>query len=369
MRVLLLTKVDNGGAAWFLREALNANGHEARQVRFRESDYIGFPADLIQPDAAKLRALWSWADVIHVHDNAPFVPDAWWREGKPVVVTYHGTMYRDNPAKYDAEAHERGWLQTVATPDLTNLCPRWLPDTRPDYAPAGPYHGGEFRVCHAPTNRNRKGTDAVIRACKGLANVTLDVVESASHAACLERKRRAHLVVDQLTLGYGCNAIEAWQMGLPVISGAPADTLARVRAAVGFLPFALATNEIDIAGHILTLRDNPALYAGAVAVGSQCAERFHFYRAAAGIAVKWYEAAQRQPPWPRAGTDGHGLMLMRYIGGNMGKVPFTGSVTGLGYWFSAKEAVKYVDARDVPGLLAATVRRRDKMIPEFEIVK
>ena len=365
MKILLLTKVDNGGAAWFLREALNENGHEARQVRYRESDYIGYPADLIQPSETQLRAPWDWCDVVHVHDNAPFVPDAWWREGKPVVVTYHGTMYRDAPARYDQEAQARGWFQTVATPDLTNLCPRWLPDTRPHYQPAEPYRGGLFRVAHAPTNRNRKGTDAVIRACKDFVFVDLDVIENASHAECIERKRRAHLVVDQLTLGYGCNAIEAWQMGLPVVSGGPVDVLERVRANVGFLPFVLATNEAEIARHVLTLRDNPVLHAGACAIGGRCAELYHSYEAAAGIAVKWYEAAQKQPrPAPTSG-----LVLVRYIGGNVGKMSFTGAVTGLRYWFSATEAVKYVDARDVPGLLAATVRRRDKMVPEFEIDK
>ena len=33
------------------------------------------------------------------------------------------------------------------------------------------------------------------------------------------RKGRADVFVDQMILGYGCNAIEAWGMGIPVIAG------------------------------------------------------------------------------------------------------------------------------------------------------
>jgi hypothetical protein len=291
MKVLLLTKIDAGGSAWFLREALTQAGHEARQVRWRESDYIGYPADLIQPGEAKLRALWNWADVVHVHDTAPFIPCEWWREGRPTVITYHGSMYRDNPRKYRLEAIDRRWLQTVATPDLTNLCPRWMPDSRPAYAQAEPYAGGIFRVAHAPTNRYKKGTEAILIALDGMKGVELDVIEDISHDECIARKLEAHLVVDQTTLGYGCNAIEAWSMGLPVISGGDKGILRRVQACVGAMPFLVARNAREIAEQISAVMCDDRAYSHAVRIGRDCFEKHHSYQAVAAIAVKWYVEA------------------------------------------------------------------------------
>src|SRR6185295_20185445 len=47
----------------------------------------------------------------------------------------------------------------------------------------------------------------------------------------------ADIVFDQLAYGYGCNSIEAWGMGIPVISGADDWTLARMASEWPAIPF------------------------------------------------------------------------------------------------------------------------------------
>ena len=72
----------------------------------------------------------------------------------------------------------------------------------------------------------------------------------------MRRKGRADLFVDQVLLGYGCNAIEAWGMGIPVIAGVdpekakaivkqyiPPDTRDVMLSIWGELPFYESTEE------------------------------------------------------------------------------------------------------------------------------
>ena len=104
------------------------------------------------------------------------------------------------------------------------------------------------RIAHAPTNRAIKSTDALIAVveafrAEGLP-VELDLIEQVTLGECLARKAAADIYFDQVILGYGCNAIEAWGMGIPVIAGADPWTLERMRREFdGRLPFLVATEE------------------------------------------------------------------------------------------------------------------------------
>ena len=77
---------------------------------------------------------------------------------------------------------------------------------------------GVFHVAHSPSNRARKGTAAIASALDGLPGVRLEITEGVSNAECLRRKAKAHLYIDQFRVGYGANAIEAWRLGMPVMS-------------------------------------------------------------------------------------------------------------------------------------------------------
>lgn len=241
--------------------------------------------------------LWPEADVVHVHNGLSAVRR--FRNGrhKPAVVHYHGTAYRTGPARRLAEQRAYGALGIVSTIDLWAIDPEateWLPApydlddlaryrvTLSDREP--------LRIAHAPTNRAVKGTDALIAAVDRLrregAAVELDVIENRPNAECLSRKGRADVYVDQLLLGYGCNAVEAWGMGLPVIAGVdpylaerrihqhvPGDTLALMCDTWGRLPFYDSTED-GLYDALVAMLD-PDVRAMWGAVGRQHAERWH----------------------------------------------------------------------------------------------
>lgn len=208
------------------------------------------------------------ADVVHINNELRYAQrfERRGRHRRPYVLHHHGTMYRTNPARHLEEARRRGALSIVSTLDLQAIAPdetEWLP---------APYDLDELaalraelyeesdtlRVAHAPTNRAIKSTDALVAAVDRLRNegadITLDVIEKVNNAECIRRKAQADVFVDQVILGYGCNAIEAWGLGLPVIAGVdveqgprlirqpiPKDTRDLMLATWGKLPFYEAT--------------------------------------------------------------------------------------------------------------------------------
>jgi glycosyltransferase involved in cell wall biosynthesis len=103
------------------------------------------------------------------------------------------------------------------------------------------------RVAHAPTNREVKSTKLLLAAVERLQgegfDVELDLIERRPWTECLERKAKADIYFDQVILGYGCNAIEAWGMGIPVIAGGSDETLDEMERRFGYLPFIHATPE------------------------------------------------------------------------------------------------------------------------------
>lgn len=184
---------------------------------------------------------WPWADVLHINNDLRYVER--FRQlkvdGKALVIHHHGTMFRTR-LDYHLEAIERfGATAITSTIDLHALAPEqtcWQPQTyRLDELQSyrQPIDDGIIRIAHAPTNRGIKGTpqleQAVRRLQKDGAPVELDIIERQSNKVCLERKGRADIYVDQMILGYGCNAIEAWGMGIPVIAGVDPE-LARSKA-------------------------------------------------------------------------------------------------------------------------------------------
>ena len=86
-----------------------------------------------------------------------------------------------------------------------------------------PVDDGILKIAHAPTNRGIKSTVALQRAVdrlrkEGAPYSSISLSAALTWNACGGRAR-ADLFVDQVLLGYGCNAIEAWGMGIPVIAG------------------------------------------------------------------------------------------------------------------------------------------------------
>jgi glycosyltransferase involved in cell wall biosynthesis len=127
---------------------------------------------------------------------------------------------------------------------------RWLPDADVvlpgldlnAYPPQPPSDRKRPLVVHAPSNRTKKGTAAVIRACQELP-VDLEIIEGLPNDEARERYKAADIVIDQLKIGwYGVFAIEAMALGKPVVCYLHDDAVRRSEEAFGLrLPLVAAT--------------------------------------------------------------------------------------------------------------------------------
>lgn len=213
----------------------------------KRDTYIRYPADL-RWDKKKATELWKWADVVHLNNGIENYKR--FGGGKPVVIHHQGTRLRTDPEKVSGEAKSIGATEVVSTLDLIDCAPgsSWLPSAF-DIAEITAYRRENktttIRIAHAPTARSVKGTQYVIDAVEMLKefyDIKFDLIEGLQWKACLSRKGMADIFIDQLVLGYGNNAIEAWAMGIPVVCGVT-TARGRMLETFGELPFYEATPE------------------------------------------------------------------------------------------------------------------------------
>lgn len=244
MRVLNYSSgADTGGQSIRLKQAFDRHSEIEYRSLARRGNYLEYPADV---NPAEVNRWLRWADVIHANINFRGITVA-----RPLVIHYHGTPFRRNPQRCIQEQRRRRAIGTASTLDLWLLSPshlEWLPS---------PYdlewlqtfrrpHDGPLRIGHAPTERGIKSTGRFLEAVDRLStevDVELVLIERSAWAECLEAKGTVDVFYDQVRLGYGNNAIEAWGMGIPVVCGAAPDTLAEMRNRFGVLPFYEATED------------------------------------------------------------------------------------------------------------------------------
>jgi glycosyltransferase involved in cell wall biosynthesis len=241
-------------------------GHETDLVLVQENSFHTDVDALVQPGTviwlrwlARIqfaRSAIGQYDVFHFNKGETFLPgslpfafDLLWlrRKGKHTIVTFQGSDARPQvpgaPKTRWLPATVTNWIKRIRiaqisrwsdttyclNPDLLQYVPgaRFMPYASVDLdalqpAPKESRNGRAFRVVHAPTNRQLKGTQAVIDAVNEAARSTdieLDLVEGVPHAEVIERIRRADIAVDQLELGwYGGFAVECMALGTPVIA-------------------------------------------------------------------------------------------------------------------------------------------------------
>lgn len=258
MRLLLLSPtVDTAGLGIGVKRAFDAHGGEwtARHVRTADS-WLRYPADIewdrgSGAQTREVERLYAEADLVIIIER----PEAasWFAPRGGLVVWHLGTWYRRSPALLHEQCRAIGALEVVDMHDLMRFgVTEWLPDVidpEPLAALRAEVHrdDGRIRIAHAPTDRALKSTDliaaAVGRVMARHPEAEFDIIERVPNAECLERKARCDIFVDELTLGYGLNALECWAMGIPVVSGIadPATANAMRRDFGGGLPFMAAT--------------------------------------------------------------------------------------------------------------------------------
>lgn len=276
----------------------------------RQQTYLDYPYDILwTPQAEKeIRRLAEEADVIHLNDRTwSYTYFKLQLKGKPALLHHHGSAFRGQSKVLSAEARKYGMIEAVSTVDLLrfggdNLT--WLP---------APYNlemlaeiragnrrkeDGRIRIVQTPTNRVVKSTVKLEAAVKALQDegipVDLVVGEKIPWRMALPLKASADIAFDQVGLGYGCSAIEAWGMGLPVIAGGDAWTEARMLKEYGSkdLPFYKAEDTIEgIYNSVKALVLSQDLRDEYAARGMAHAIKFHDEKVALGRLLELYVRA------------------------------------------------------------------------------
>ena len=235
-----------------------------RSVHRAQHIYQQMPADIIwtHGNTNKIRELAESADIIHLNNSTAAarrlrIPI----RAKPTLLHHHGSLFRSNPQYMFQEARIFGAVQCVSTVDLMRTAPdvlHWAPtaydiDWLAEFGKENRREpDGKLRIVQCPTDGPKspyKSTPVLEAAVRRLQNEGMDielvVVRDKPWIEALTLKATADVYFDQVKLGYGCNAVEAWGMGIPVIAGADPWTLAKMREVYGSeaLPFYEATED------------------------------------------------------------------------------------------------------------------------------
>ena len=232
--------------------ALKRKGVDARLLMFRPPKLRSDQPDIVlnTPDglwrrqlvqARALARLLPETDIFHFYFGLTIVPRRLQfpilaAAGKKSVFHFLGSDIRHKTPDELAYARKAD-ARIVGSYDAS----RWVPDAHvvppgidlTNYQPAPDAGNGRVLAVHAPSNRQKKGTELVIAACKEVG-VELDIVEGVKHDEAVERFARADVILDQLHAGwYGLFAIESMALAKPVLAFLRMDALERTEAAFG----------------------------------------------------------------------------------------------------------------------------------------
>lgn len=308
--LILCPGPDTGGSAIALKTAFDHHpevGWEARAVR-RVNNYIDYPADIHwkqgdEKTGKLVHALFEQADVIHCVEIPNFVKEFKGWERKAIIVRHLGTQFRSKPRQVTAEIKAIGAIEAVGSHELMQYAgpdaELLLPVADLDYIRSireRLYVPSEYvRVVHAPTNRVIKGTEHFLKVMERLSqryHVKVRLIEGKTRQETLELKAQADIYYDQLDLGYGLNAIEAWAMGVPVIAGLQAAPAAKraFHEHFGYYPFMDTTTE-TLEQHLAILIESRAERQLRGEIGQLFAEENHSGAAITRATAAVYEKA------------------------------------------------------------------------------
>lgn len=291
---------DTAGAGYAFKTAFDTASQEwtARAI-CRNTTYLNYPTDLVWTPRDRSRIVTSLvdaADVVHAMNS--YKPLKWFRlkPHQQTVVHHLGTTFRRDPEGMSAICRSFGAIEVTDSIDLLFDHIGWLPIPA-DLVALANLRESQYRlsntihIAHAPTDREYKDTAAIIEAVQSLSRkypITFDLIERVTNRECLRRKAQADIFVDQLKYGFGLNAIEAWAMGIPVVSGMTDQTaIRRGKAMWGQLPWADATAKTleAVIEHLIVdeqWRDRLG------ARGKAHAQRWHSQKAAVDMATAFY---------------------------------------------------------------------------------
>lgn len=277
---------DIGGVAAAIVRAFQRHGDEWNVTSMRGSNnYIDYP-EINQWRPEQFVELYEQADLIHGMERLTNVETAIGRRlDKPAVLHHHGSEFRDRPRYYGDWAGSRNIPMICSTVDLTRLYSgtTWMPNPIPmgwlawfrsQYQP--PADERPYRIGHMPTQRHMKGTDVFLAAMDDCADVMPLMCEWQPWSTSLVTKAKCHAYFDQLLFGFGLSALEAWAMGLPVMTGCvDRGTIQAMLDHWGRIPFIEVRTQGDIADNANRLAVDPAYHDHWARVGNDFVREFH----------------------------------------------------------------------------------------------
>lgn len=298
-----------GSIGWTNVQFLRKKGVDARLVLFKPRRLRPYEIDvnLDVPDVfwrrqvVQFRALADLlptTDVFHFYFGLTLVPkrlqfpilDMY---GKKSVFHYLGSDIRGKTPK-QLSYGKRASAEIVGSYDAI----RWVPEAHvvpngldlSKYEPDKPLQHNTVRVVHAPTSRQKKGTEWIVQACSSLP-VELDVVENTRHDHAVERYKQADIVVDQLNAGwYGVFACECMALGKPVLTYLHEEAVRRTEEAFGVELPLVPTSRETLADDLRPLIESPELRAEIGARSRAYMERVHDADAIADRLIGIYES-------------------------------------------------------------------------------
>lgn len=308
MRVFIdSTGADTAGISVAIKHAFLRHAPDWRvDSMVAAGNYINYPQDVPWSQRG-LERLYDAADVVHIHNTTH--AHRWYdnAQGKPTVLTHHGMHSQGDFRQMVADGLAIGATQLASTLDLALMEPglEWVGapvslEAMRSLRERNYRSGRVLRIGHAPTNRAIKGTEAFIAAMVKLVQSGLPVepvvIEGRQWADCLRIKATCDLWFDQPVLGYGSNAIEAWAMGIPVVSGV-ADP--QIRAGMierwGRLPF-FEANEATLESGLRALAADSGLREEYRERGTAHVERWHDERVTVETLKRIYANARPSVP-------------------------------------------------------------------------
>src|SRR5574338_115020 len=311
LKALVVGENDLAGVAGrWVAAAEKETGLSIRSAHKARYAFFDYPGDLAwdRSSHSLVQELADAADLIHLtNETKAYTQLGQHKVRKPALIHHHGTLLRNHPGLVLPNARRFHMLQAVSTVDLLRVSDdlHWLPtaydleelevirdlNRRPE--------DGKVRIISAPTNRDIKSTAALEAAVAQLQSeglpVELVLIEGRSWAECLALKATADIYFDQVKLGYGCNAVEAWGMGIPVVAGADDWTLNRMRQEWNLkpddpLPFYEAT-EATIYEALLLLVSSASMREAWGGIGRAFAEKYHAEKPALARLAELYSMA------------------------------------------------------------------------------
>jgi hypothetical protein len=308
MRIVNVTTGDTGNQSYLLSKAINENTRH-RSRSFIRQTYFEWPHDVMwRPEwdgkvPKWIQKWWQKADIVHLHNRWQKAkywaasPHAGW------VVHQHGRWPdRDRYALELDVDRERHAIRVVSTLNLLSdvgwRLDRWFPRPIETILEPKMNWGSPLHVIQAPTVKSRKGTAAFVSVMKELSdryNVTYEVVTKRPHLECMIHKARADICFDQLSPCFGTNALEAWALGIPVVTGLSPklDQFVRKKVAKN-PPYVLATTKNELYEAMERLIVNTSYRSQMAERGNAYVRRWHTPTRCAEIALTVYEEAINQ---------------------------------------------------------------------------